>query len=184
MHRDENATSNSYWAVNLDALQEHQFAYLGGDWEDFYFVRKMDWEYIIKRVATLDDTDMSDRMREWFDAHDAWVNAVRNGETDESYDSWQRDIDIWEEEDPSNYYECHTEIVDILHSLGIWDSNYSSSNGYYLDEDYTWTITNNILDEIYRKLDTNDIFNESLWLDLEKKFGLHQIEFLAAEPIR
>lgn len=144
----------------------------------------MDWEYIIKRVATLDDTDMSDRMREWFDAHDAWVNAVRNGETDESYDSWQRDIDIWEEEDPSNYYECHTEIVDILHSLGIWDSNYSNSNGYYLDEDYTWTITNNILDEIYRKLDTNDIFNESLWLDLEKKFGLHQIEFLAAEPIR
>lgn len=66
----------------------------------------------------------------------------------------------------------------------MWDSNYSSSNGYYLDEDYTWTITNNILDEIYRSIDTNDIFNESLWLDLEKKYGLHQIEFLPAEPIR
>ena len=60
MHRDENATSTAYWAVNLDALQEHQFAYLGKDWSDFYFVRKMDWEYIIKRVATLDDNDMSD----------------------------------------------------------------------------------------------------------------------------
>lgn len=184
MHRDENATSTAYWAVNLDALQEHQFAYLGRDWGDFYFVRKMDWEYIIKRVATLNDTDMSDRMREWFDAHDAWVDAVRNGDTDESYDSWQQDIDIREEEDPSNYYECHWEIVRILHELGLWDSDYSSSNGYYLDEDYTWTITNNNLDEIYRRLDTNDIFNESLWLDLEKKFGLHQIEFLAAEPIR
>lgn len=144
----------------------------------------MDWEYIIKRVATLNDTDMSDRMREWFDAHDAWVDAVRNGDTDESYDSWQRDIDIRDEEDPDNYHECHNEIVDILHSLGLWDNSYSSSNGYYLDEDYTWTITNNNLDEIYRRLDTNDIFNESLWLDLEKKFGLHQIEFLAAEPIR
>lgn len=144
----------------------------------------MDWEYIIKRVSTLDDTDMSDRMREWFDAHDAWVDAVRNGDTDESYDSWQQDIDIREEEDPSNYHECHWEIVRILHELGLWDSDYSSSNGYYLDEDYTWTITNNNLDEIYRRLDTNDIFNESLWLDLEKKFGLHQIEFLAAEPIR
>lgn len=144
----------------------------------------MDWEYIIKRVATLDDTDMSDRMREWFDAHDAWVDAVRNGDTDESYDSWQQDIDIREEEDPSNYHECHWEIVRILHELGLWDSDYSSSNGYYLDEDYTWTITNNNLDEIYRRLDTNDIFNESLWTDLEKKFGLHQIEFLAAEPIR
>lgn len=144
----------------------------------------MDWEYIIKRVSTLDDTDMSDRMREWFDAHDAWVDAVRNGDTDESYDSWQQDIDIREEEDPSNYHECHWEIVRILHELGLWDSDYSSSNGYYLDEDYTWTITNNNLDEIYRRLDTNDIFNESLWTDLEKKFGLHQIEFLAAEPIR
>jgi len=144
----------------------------------------MDWEYIIKRVATLDDTDMSERMREWFDAHDAWVDAVRNGDTDASYDSWQQDIDIWDEEDPDDYHECHTEVVDILHNLGLWDSEYSSSNGYYLDEDYTWTITNNNLDEIYRKLDTNDIFNEQLWQDLERKYGLHQIEFLAAEPIR
>ena len=184
MHRDENATSTSYWAVNLDALQEHQFAYLGRDWEDFYFVRKMDWEYIIKRVVTLDDSDMSDRMREWFDAHDAWVDAVRNGDTDESYDSWQQDIDIRDEEDPDNYHECHNEIVDILQNLGLWGSPYSSYNGNYLDEDYTRTITNNNLDEIYRRLDTNDIFNEQLWLDLEKKYGLHQIEFLAAEPIR
>ena len=144
----------------------------------------MDNEYIIKRVATLDDTDMSDRMREWFDAHDAWVDAVRNGDTDESYDSWQQDIDIWEEEDPENYHECHTEIVDILQNLGLWGSPYSSYNWNYLDEDYTRTITNNNLDEIYRRLDTNDVFNEQLWTDLEKKYGLHQIEFLAAEPIR
>jgi len=144
----------------------------------------MDWEYIVKRVTTLDDNDMSERMREWFDAHDAWVDAVRNGDTDESYDSWQQDIDIWEEEDPGDYHECHTEVVDILHGLGLWNSEYSSSDGYYLDEDYTRTITNNNLDEIYRKLDTNDIFNEQLWQDLERKYGLHQIEFLAAEPIR
>lgn len=144
----------------------------------------MDNEYIIKRVVILDDTDMSDRMREWFDAHDAWVDAVRNGDTDESYESWQQDIDIWEEEDPENYHECHTEIVDILQNLGLWGSSYSSYNGNYLDEDYTLTITNNNLDEIYRRLDTNDVFNEQLWTDLERKYGLHQIEFLAAEPIR
>lgn len=144
----------------------------------------MDWEYIIKRVITLDDSDMSDRMREWFDAHDAWVDAVRNGDTDESYDSWQNDIDIWDEEDPDDYHVCHSEVVDILQSLGLWGSPFSSYNGNYLDEDYTLTITNNNLDEIYRKLDTNDIFNEQLWQDLERKYGLHQIEFLAAEPIR
>jgi hypothetical protein len=33
-------------------------------------------------------------MWDGFDTHDAWVEAVRNGDTEESYDDWSNDIDI------------------------------------------------------------------------------------------
>lgn len=187
MHRDENVsatTSTAYWAVNLKALADHCYAYLGRDFDDYYFVRRIGDDYIIKRVITLDDSDMSERMRERFDAHDAWVDAVRNGDTDESYESRQNDIDIWEEEDCEDFHDCCQEIVDILHWLWLWSSDYSSSNWYYLDEFNTQTIDINMLDNLYNKLDKNDIFNEELWNDIEKTYWLHQIEFLAAEPIR
>ena len=52
-----------------------------------------------------------------FDAHDAWVSAVRNGETDRGYDDWQEDVDIWDEMDSTNYYSCSDEIVDILYDI-------------------------------------------------------------------
>jgi hypothetical protein len=85
-----------------------------------------------------------------------------------------------------DYYGCNDQICYILHAMWLWrDSEYASDwRGYYLDECNTWTVTPNVLDSIYRNFNTEAQFNEELWSELEAKYWVHQVEFLAAEPIR
>ena len=187
MEEESNREVNLFWGSKLSDIPEHWYVFLAKDWEDYYFVKKLGWEFILKRVITLDDSDMSDKMREDYDAHDAWVDAVRDWETDESYESWSSDIDIWEECDPDNYHDCDSEAIEILANLWLWGDNYSSSyDWHYLDEDWTWTITAQNIDTIYNRFETNnkEFFNQELRDDIESTMWVHQIEFLAAEPIR
>lgn len=184
MHTEE--TECVFWATSLSVLGNYEYAYLARDGDEYYFLKKQDNDYVIKKVETLDDSCISDRMREDFDAHDAWVEAVRNGDTDDSYDDRQQDVDIWEEMNSDDYYGCNDQICHILHSMWLWRDDVFASDwrGYYLDECNTWTVTPNVLDSIYRHFNTEAQFNEELWSELEAKYWVHQVEFLAAEPIR
>lgn len=185
MHTEE-INECVFWAKCLASMNVWDYAYLGRSWDDYFFIKKMDGkdEYVVKEIATLSDETIADRMRDDFDAHDAWVDAVRNWDTDESYDSWQQDIDIWDELDSSNYYSCPDEIVDILYNIWLWSSEYASDDWYYLDVDQSYTLTRERLDRLFNYIDTDKEFNSNLWNDIESKFGVHQVEFLAAEPIR
>lgn len=186
MHTEEYQQENLFWAGKLSEIEDHWYAYLGQDWDDFYFIRNIDWNYLIKCVQKLEDSDISDRMYADFDDHEAWVNAVRNGDTDESYDSWRQDIDIWEECDAEDYYSCPTKVVNILYELWLWPEENHASDGdwYYLDEYSSTTINTDTLENIYRRLNPDWKFNQSLRDDLEQKYLVNQVEFLAAEPIR
>lgn len=186
MHFDEQPVEEcAFWAKCLSALNVWDYAYLGRDWDEYYFVKKVDNnEYVVKEIITLNESDIEERMWNDFDAHDAWVDAVRNGDTDRGYDDWQEDINIWDEMDSDNYFSCPQDIVDILHVLWLWSSTYSCDDWYYLDQENTWTLNKDRLDFLYRRFDTYQEFNKELREDIEKKFWFNQIEFLAAEPIR
>ena len=184
MHTEE--TECLFWATSLSVMGNYDYAYLGRDWEDYYFLMKQEDWFVIKEIDTLDDSCISDRMWEDFDAHDAWVEAVRNGDTDDSYDSWQQDVDIWEEMNADDYYGCPSQVCYILSQMWLWrDSEYASDwRGNYLDSCHTWTVNADILDNIYRRFNTDVEFNKELREELERKYCVHQMEFLAAEPIR
>lgn len=185
MHTEEEQAKPLFGVESLSVLNDWEYAYVGRSWWDFFFIRKVWDEYRFKEIETLDDTTMSDRMREDFDDHEAWVSAVRNWETDESYDDWRQDIDIRDECSPWDYHDCPTEIVEILYNLDFWgDEDSDECDWYYLDDYNTWTISRTNMEMLYNKIDTNDFFNQKLWEDLEKKFWYNQVEFLAAEPIR
>lgn len=187
MHTEDTETECLFWVRTLSELAAWQYAYLAKSYDDYFFVRKSWDNYIIQRIDTLTDSDISDRMREDYDSHEAWVEAVQSWETDSSYDDWSQDIDIWEECDSSDYYGCNSQVVKILYDLWLWSSEEYDYYGWdYLDEWQSWTLNADILDNLYRKFETNDttLFNESLWHDIEKKYGVNQIQFLAAEPIR
>lgn len=187
MHTEENTTpENPFWAEALSEIADHWRAYLGQDWGDYYFVRRIWEDFIIHKIITLEDSDISDRMYDDFDDHEAWVNAVRNGDTDESYDSWRQDIDIFEECDAEDYYSCPETVVKILYDLWLWarEDDANDHNWYYLDDYQTYTMNTDLIENTYRRLETSRVFNQKLWDDIEKKFGINQMEFLAAEPIR
>ena len=186
MHFDETPVEECvFWEKCLADLNVGDYAYIWRCWDDYYFVKKKeDGDYVIKEIVTLDDSTISDRMWDDFDAHDAWVSAVRNGETDRGYDDWQEDVDIWDEMDSTNYYSCSDEIVDILYDIWLWSSEYASDDWYYLNENETWTLSKTRLDILYRRIETDEEFNRDLWEDMEMRFWLNQVEFLAAEPIR
>ena len=184
MHTEEEQKP-LFGVESLWVLNEWQYAYLGKCWWDSFFIKKRWDEYLFKQIQTLDDIDMSNRMREDFDDHEAWVDAVRNGDTDESYETWRDWIDIRDKCSPWDYHSCPIEIVEILYELGFWeDENSDEYEWYYLDDYYTYIITRQNIEQLYNKIDTNDTFNQKLWDDIEKKFWYNQIEFLAAEPIR
>lgn len=187
MHTDNNTEQQClFWVQSLSALVSWEYAFLARDWENYFFVKNCDGSYIIKKIETLDDSCIADKMREDYDSHEAWVEAVQDWETDRSYDDWASDIDIWNERDSSDYYDCPSAVVQILYNLWLWwDEEYAEDNWYYLDEAQTWTITADVLDNLYRRFDiSSQYFNKNLWTDLEKKYWVNQIEFLAAEPIR
>lgn len=187
MHTEEYVDGTPFGVESLNELELGQAAFLWMNGSDYYFLVKTgEDEYIIKEIETLEDSDISDRMREDFDDHEAWVNAVRNWDTDDSYDNWRQDIDIWEECDSSNYYECGQKFIEILYNLWMWsyDDDACDHNGYYLDEYYTWTVSTQILETVYSRFDRNQEFNQKLWSELENKYGVNQVQYLDCEDIR
>lgn len=188
MHLEKSETP--FWVHILSELADWEYAYLWKSFDDYYFVKKTNDTYVIKKIETIDDDCIRDRMWDNFDTHEERVNEVSNGNTDRGYEDWESDIDIWDYCDSDDYHSCPMAVVNILYDLWLWSSEYSSDNWYYLDECQTFTITSNLLDTLYNKFDRFDndvnekIFNEELWADIEKKYGFHQIEFLQAEPIR
>ena len=189
MHIDNNTEQQClFWVQSLDALNDWEYAYLTKDGNCYYFVKKINESYVLKKYETLSDEDISDRMWQDFDSHEAWVDAVRNWDTDSSYDDWSSDIDIWNELDCDDYYSCPSDVVEILYNLGYRnDDTYAHCDWEYLDEYNTMTIDRDFMsiawDNICNRVELDNT-NKELWEDIEKKYWFHTIEFLPAEPIR
>ena len=92
MHTENTESECLFWVRTLSALSEWQYAYLAKNCDDYFFVKKAWDSYIIKRIDTLTDSDISDRMRDDYDSHSAWVEAVQDWETDSSYYDWSQSV--------------------------------------------------------------------------------------------
>lgn len=183
MHTQDNPEC-VFGAESLEWIDEYCYAYLGRDSYTYYFIKKVNWEFKIVTVDTLDEQEIIDMMREDFDAHDAWVQAVRDWDTDSSYNDWQENVDIWQECDPEDYYGCNEAMVGILYDLWLWyDSIYDNNNGSYLKANES-KLERNSLERLAGIINMNAEFNQKLWDDIESNFGINELQFLAAEPIR
>lgn len=175
---------------NLGCLTPRTYAFL---WQygsyDFYFVYR-NWEddkdLYLTKVRILDKDELRDRMWDGFDTHDAWVEAVRNGDTEESYDDWSNDIDIDDYVDEWDFYGVHDDITSELYRLWFWNEecdDYDYRNDYYLASNSQGTLTKNTFQNVLRYLDW--MKNETLVEDLQTYFHCNEMEnFLDCEDIR
>ena len=173
--------------IKPEQLKDWQYAFLGTDGTDYFFLcRDNQWELRLKRIQTLEDSDLSDRMWEDFDDYEEWKQAVMNWDTESSYDDWRQDIDIRDYRESWDYYECPYDVPEILHDLGLWSSQYDSDNGYYLDTYDTNAVCKESLERYGRNISMNggQPFNSELWHNLTKGYHINELDFLDCEDIR
>lgn len=168
-----------------DQLVHWQYAFLGTDGTDYFFLfRNSQWELKLRWIQTLEDSDISDRMWEDFDDYEERKQAVQNWDTEDSYDNRRQDIDIRDYRDSWDYYDCPSDVPDILYDLNLWDSQYDSNNGYYLDTYDTNAVCKESLERYGRNINMNETFNAELWHNLTKDYHINELEFLDCEDIR
>lgn len=183
MHTDNE--NGMFPITKVSQLDYNCYAYLGRDWDEFFFLKKTwSWELVLKRIEELDDSAISDRMWEWFDDYQARKDAVASWDTEDSYDNWRSDIDIWDYECSADYHDCPQEIVDILGEMEFWGWEYADYDWYYLDTYDTSSVTRQNLERYYRNMNLSQEFNSALWADLTKEYHINELEFLACEDIR
>lgn len=173
--------------TNPNDLVQGQYAFLGADWNDFFFVfRNNQSELCLKWIQTIEDSDISDRMWEDFDDYEEWKDAVQRGDTEDSYDNRRQDIDIREYKSSGDYYDCPSDVPDILYDLDLWNSTYDSDNWYYLDTYDTSVVCKASLERYGRNIvmDWSYPFNSELWYNLSKDYHINELEYLDCEDIR
>ena len=176
---------------NLADIPDLWYAYLWKSGDEYCFVKAIHKQegrdYNLVWIETLYDDDIDQMMRDDFDAHEERVNAVRNWETDDSYESWSSDITVTDYMDEGDYYGANDQVIEQLYDLQLWDDgDYASDwNGNYLNQNSTYTLDRNRAMSISRSIDTENTCNVDLLQDIMNYFHLNEMEnFLDCEDIR
>lgn len=172
--------------VCLDNIENYCNAYLWQNWETYYFLRRGgDWNLSVYEVTIKSEDDIRDEMRDDFDAKDERIEQVRCWNTEQGYDDWYNDVNIYDYCAEWDYYWTAEDITEQLNDLGFW---WSATDDYYryqyLCEDRRWALDKSMAERLMRAIDWDGTTNERLMDEIKSLYHMNELEFLECENIR
>ena len=158
----------NYW-LGEDKYDSWKVWFLRKEWNDLKLVEYRIVDEDEQREAAYDEVDLYEKRKE----------EVWNWDTEDGYDRWRDNVDIWDYFSCREFYDYPSDVESKLSDLGYLNNGECPSyeNSYFLDEDNAETNLDTIRDE-------EDYRDTELYDDLRAKFHLNEITFIKTEPIR
>lgn len=145
-------------------------------WHHLFLKKEEDGTLKLIEYELVDSDTQSEDAWNDFDSYARWKEAVMDGDTEDSYETFRDNIDIWDYVSCSDMYDCPDEVYDQLD--GAWYLSYWEYPNYYNTFDFN---PDNILDLID---EAEDNYDEDLMNAIRAEYKMNQITFIKPMPIR
>lgn len=151
------------WLGRGEEESRHQF-FIKKKWED---------EYRIYEYSLVSQEDQDNDAWERVDLREKWISEVSNWDTEDSFNEWRDNVDIWDYINVSDMYDCPYTVEQQLDEQ--WFCRYWDYPDYYWDYELTSDIFSRVSEEEC---------NKEAMQELKKEFHLNEMTFIQTLPIR
>ena len=153
-----------YWLWESSEESRHHF-----------FLRKNeDWTLELLEYTLIDTDTQNDDAWEQVDCYKCWKDAVYDWDTEDSFETFKDNMDVWDYTSCDDLYDCPDEVYSQLESQ--WFLNYGEYPDYYDKRDFD---EGDILDLL-----NEDECNQELLNAIKVEYKMNTMNFIQPMPIR
>lgn len=166
--------------MKLSELQPNKRYWLGQSseesWHHLFLKKENDWKLKLVEYELVDSDTQSDDAWNEVDSYARWKEAVQDGDTEDSYETFRDNMDVWDYVSCSDMYDCPDDVYDQLEAG--WYLSYGEYPNYYNTWDFEPDNILNLIDE------AESNYNRELLDAIKVEYKMNQITFIKPMPIR